>query len=380
MKNCTKQKSRAGQCFVFLLYILLGLICGFVFYPLLERSLAEGSYLTTILLPFLFLAIFFTAIVLQILLHETGHLVFGLLSGYKFCSFRIFSLLWVKEKGKLRLKRLSLAGTGGQCLMAPPDPVNGRFPVMLYNFGGALMNVLTGTVFLLLFLVFRHLSLLSVFLFLLAVTGFFFAVINSVPLRLNAVDSDGYKAFSLQKEPEAMRAFWIQMKVNELLLQGIRLKDMPAEFFVLPETASLENSMVAALGVLACSRFMDAKQFREADALMDRLLATDSGIVGVHRGALGCDRLYLSIIGQSRCTQPVLLLTKEQKDFMKAMKNNPSVLRTNYVYALYIEKDSVKAAAFRAQFEKCAKTYPAPVEIQAERELIEFAAKVWKTW
>lgn len=379
MKNRTKQKNRAGQFFVFLLYILLGLICGCVFYPLLEQSLAEGSLLKTILLPFLFLAIFFAAVALQILLHETGHLVFGLLSGYKFCSFRIFSLLWIKGKGKLRLKRLSLAGTGGQCLMAPPEPVNGRFPVILYNFGGVLMNVLTGTVFLLLFLVFQRLPLLSAFLLLLAVTGFFFAVINGVPMRLNAVNNDGYNAFSLRKTPEAMRAFWIQTKVNELLLQGIRLKDMPDAFFVLPENTSLGNSMVAALGVLTCSRFMDAKQFREADALMERLLVVGSGIAGVHRGALGCDRLYLSIIGQSRCTQPALLLTKELKDFMKAMKHDPSVLRTNYVYALYIEKDSVKAAAFRAQFEKCAKTYPAPVEIQTERELMEFPAKVWKT-
>ena len=81
MKNRTKQKSRVGQCYVLLLYILLGLICGCVLYPLFKRSLAEGSYLKTILLPFLFFAIFFLALVLQILLHETGHLVFGLLSG-----------------------------------------------------------------------------------------------------------------------------------------------------------------------------------------------------------------------------------------------------------------------------------------------------------
>ena len=34
---------------------------------------------------------------LQILLHETGHLIGGLLTGYKFCSFRIGSLQWQKE-------------------------------------------------------------------------------------------------------------------------------------------------------------------------------------------------------------------------------------------------------------------------------------------
>ena len=33
----------------------------------------------------------YAAILIQIIIHEGGHLVFGLLSGYKFSSFRIFN-------------------------------------------------------------------------------------------------------------------------------------------------------------------------------------------------------------------------------------------------------------------------------------------------
>ena len=80
---------------------------------------------------------------LQTILHETGHLIGGLLTGYKFCSFRIGNFQLQRENGALRFRRLKLAGTGGQCLMTPPEPVDGNIPVMLYNLAGPLMNLLT---------------------------------------------------------------------------------------------------------------------------------------------------------------------------------------------------------------------------------------------
>ena len=60
------------------------------------------------------------AMFLHSVVHETGHLVFGLLTGYKFVSFRIGSIMLIKESGKLRLKLYNIVGTGGQCLMMPP--------------------------------------------------------------------------------------------------------------------------------------------------------------------------------------------------------------------------------------------------------------------
>ena len=75
---------------------------------------------------FVFLG-FCVSFALQIILHETGHLIGGLLTGYKFCSFRIGNLQLQRENGALRFRRLKLAGTGGQCLMTPPEPVPVRW-------------------------------------------------------------------------------------------------------------------------------------------------------------------------------------------------------------------------------------------------------------
>lgn len=44
---------------------------------------------------------------------------------------------------KIRLRRLSLAGMAAQCLMCPPEIINGKFSFVLYNLGGSLMNLVT---------------------------------------------------------------------------------------------------------------------------------------------------------------------------------------------------------------------------------------------
>ena len=67
------------------------------------------------------------------------------------------------------------------------------------------------------------------------------------------------------------------------------------------------------------------------------------------------------------------MLSKEQKRFMKQMKNFPTVIRTEYAFALLCEKDLQKAAKIKARFEKCAKKYPSQIDIQSEGELMEIA-------
>ena len=131
--------------------------------------------------------------------------------------------------------------------------------------------------------------------------------------------------------------------------------------------------MVVVMGVFACNRLMDAQKFEEADKLMAHMLEIDSGMVGLHRRLMICDRMYVELITENSREVLDKMFTKEQKKFMMQMKNYPSVLRTEYVYALLYEMDNAKAERIMAQFEKCAKTYPYPNGVQSERELMEIA-------
>lgn len=368
------KKKKWGQYISTMFFVLLGAVCGFLMIAYGKKMADIGKSDGEVLLSFaLLFAAMYLAIYLHMIIHEAGHLVFGLISGYKFSSFRVMSFMWVKESGKIKLKRLTVAGTGGQCLMAPPELVNGKMPVVLYNMGGAAMNIIAAALFFGLHFAAAEIPLLSTVFLMMAVIGVMMAIMNGVPMRMGTVDNDGYNTLSLTRSKDACRSLWIQLKVNEQISKGVRSKDMPEEWFVLPSDEEMKNGMTAVIGVFACCRLMDEHRFEEAESTMAHLLEIDSGITGLHRGLMVCDRIYCELIGENRSEVLCGMMDKEQKRFMKSMKSFPSVLRTEYVYAALCEKDGEKAAKIMEQFEKRAKSYPYPNEIQAERELIAIA-------
>ncbi len=319
------------------------------------------------------------ALYLQIILHEAGHLVFGLFSGYKFVSFRIGSFIIYKKQNRFRFGRYTLAGTGGQCLMAPPDFEDGKMPYCLYNLGGVLMNLMMAGVFTFLFLSGAVKGVAGVFGIAMILVGFFYAVTNGIPMHMNGLDNDGYNALSMGKNEESLRALWIQLKINERLTEGQRLKDMPEEWFEKPSERgmenSMENSMVAAIEAARCNRLLDRQAFEEAGRTIEEVLREENAMAGVQKMLLQIDGIFCEILGEQRKEILGQLEEKELKTFMKAMKNFPSVVRTQYAYALLIEKDAKKAEKLKERFVKLAKSYPNTGEIESEYELLTYCVQ-----
>ena len=374
MKKKAKKRIQWQQYIAVAIFMLIGGVCGVLMAQYVGKNVQPDTFIGVELfsLACLFLGMY-VAIFIQLIIHEAGHLVFGLISGYKFSSFRIFSFMWVKENEKVRLRRLSIAGTGGQCLMSPPDMKDGKIPLVLYNLGGSLMNVIASALFFVLYILTKDTPILSTMLLMCTIVGVGIAIMNGLPMRLGTVDNDGYNAFSLTRNSEAMRSFWIQMKVNEQLAKGVRLKDMPDEWFAVPSDEATKNSMVVVMGIFACNRLMDRKEFQEADKLMEHIVNIESGMVGLHRNLMVCDRMYIEMILEHRKEIIEGMLTKEQKQFMKQMKKFPSVLRTEYVLALLHNKERENAEKIKTLFEKCAKSYPYQNDVESERELMKLA-------
>lgn len=372
-----KKKHNGTKYIGFLAFFVLGIVCAVQIGGYLAQLPEGDNYLgNELLLTGFVMLLIYAAMYLQIVIHEAGHLLFGRLTGYRFSSFRVGNFMWIKDGNRLKCKRLTVAGTGGQCLMIPPDMVEGKLPVVLYNLGGPIMNFVAAALFYILYALMAHDTLLPLFFLLMALTGVGYGLINGIPMRLGPVDNDGYNALSLGKTPEALRAFWIQMKVNHQVSMGVRLRDMPEEWFDIPSDEGMQNSMIATIGVLACNRLMDQHRFIDADSLMERLLSIDSGMIGIHRNLLICDRMYCELIGENRSAVLDRYYTKEQKRFMKGMKTNPSVIRTEYGYALLSQHDDAAVQNAMQRFEKCAKTYPYPSDIESERELMDVAAEI----
>ena len=130
------------------IFVAAGIVLGVFVCRAIGSFWAAHDSFESMLLSYAVLCIWIcVSLFLQLIIHETGHLVFGLLSGYRFSSFRIGSFMWMKVNGKLVCKKLTVAGTGGQCLMIPPELQDGKIPVLMYNLGGSIMNLVVGAVF-----------------------------------------------------------------------------------------------------------------------------------------------------------------------------------------------------------------------------------------
>ena len=336
----------------------------------LVRHLQEGSAGTFLLNILLLFVLILLGLFLQLIVHEGGHLIFGLATGYRFLSFRIGSLTLVRSaEGRSEWKRLNIAGTAGQCLLSPPQMTDGRFPYVLYNLGGSLMNLLTGAVSFGLFAATREGRYLPVFLLGSAMFGLVFALTNGIPMKTALISNDGYNAVSLGKDPEALRAFWLQLKINEQLTLGVRLREMPEEWFTLPADADLQNPMISTIAVFRENRLMDALDFDGASAQIDLLKSGRCRIIGIYDALLTLDRVYLDLLRRGKDADLAPLSEKQTTVLLRQMRQFPSVLRTRYAASLARgdEKDARKALR---QFEKVRHTYPSPAEIAAEADLI----------
>lgn len=370
------QKQKIGALLSMALMVLAGAAVGYIGAGiLLPRAKAAGSVGEYLLGLGWVVVAFVGAFYLQTILHEAGHLVFGLASGYRFVSFRIGSLMWQQDGERVRFCRFHLAGTGGQCLMAPPDLTDGKMPYKLYNLGGVFMNLIVSALAAVLAVRNREVLMLWSFCLLLVLIGVVAALTNGIPLRVGGIDNDGRNALMLGKDPAAMRALWVQLKVNERQARGEPLSRMPEEWFVLP-AEGMENPLVAALAVLRENRLMEQKRFNEAAALIDELEAQKTGILPMYENLLLCDRLTCALLtGEDAAHLIKTWNRKEMRAFRRQMATLLTVLRTEYIVALLLKKNEPKAERIAAEFGQRAKRYPMKSDVETERGLMALAAE-----
>lgn len=357
--------------FLFLMFALFwgfffGVVGGEFLLSFSDEMVSPVEMITPLSMFFMMIVVSF---IMQIIIHEAGHLIFGLLTKYRFSSFRVFNLFLVNEEGHIKIKYLKIAGTAGQCIMLPPELNEKRIPYIWYNLGGCLLNIITASLFVLISFFIDHLYVYT-FLILLSAFGFMFALLNGFPLRMPLVNNDGQNILSLMRNPKAPRIFWNMLKANEYVLNGFRIKDFPEYFFVEPDINDFDNSIMASTTLLISGRLIDLHEFEKAKKYISDVLSIDSALIGLHRRLMICDLILCELLIKNDIETINQLLDKEQRAFMKEMKKYPSVIRTQYAYALLGLNDVEKANKYASQFEQCSKIYPYPIEIESERELL----------
>ncbi len=328
-------------------------------------------YMGTIPASIVFVLIVFVSVIVSIIIHEAGHLLFGILSGYSFCSFRIFSLMIVKTDAGMKFKKLSVPGTSGQCLLVPPECKDRKMPTIAYNLGGFILGFASAVIFGLLAFLLCNYVLIYMLLVALCVANITISLTNGIPMRVGLIDNDGKNAVSLIKNSKAAHALKIQLLVNAENSRGVSLSDMPDEWFVMPNDTELVDSLMHSQAYICFSRHFEKGEYDEAKEIAERLLALDN-LLGLHRATLGVSLAYINTI-KGEYAEVERFFKKEYYKNSSLYLMDLSSSRCRYAYELLV-KGSEKGAKRELQMfnfiVRKLKKYPFSDVIERERKLI----------
>ncbi|MFL2104234.1 hypothetical protein [Desemzia sp. FAM 23991] len=348
---------------------IIGLTIGFVAGVFLETDAIELN----LSLLFIGFIAFFISYLIHILLHEMGHLVFGLMTGYAYVSFRIGSLTLVKEEGSIQQKRMNLPGTGGQCLMSPPAYNEGDFPFVLYNLGGVLMNaVLSIALFGLIFNGVFSPPILMTILSAFALAGLFTAATNGIPMKMGGIPNDGYNLYLLLKNQENKYAFYTQLKINALMTQGKRVKDIPLTTLQLEGEKDYSNPLKVAMYLLEYNWYIDQLKFEEARLCLTAFDPYIEEMSVLYKNELTCERLFLELIQDADPFVVKKFYTKELQKYIKMTTYLPNKKRLMMAYEAFHQRNYPKAMEYYNELQKTATIYPVKGESAMERILGEW--------
>lgn len=337
-KKKLRAKQNKGMTIFFAVCIVFGLALGFFGAMFLDKGIdfqIEPPFRVKepfdFIYPFVFVIFFYFTMVLHTIIHEGGHLVFGLLTGYRFLSFRVFSFTVVKKDGKTVRKKLKTPGMMGQCLMIPPEwDENEKYPYAWYNLGGGFMNLISCLLVVPLF--FFHSPLLAwiagVFIF----SGVIFALSNLIPMSMG-IPNDGKNCLLCKKSRENQKAFYLQLKINAMMSDGVLLKDIPEEMFAVGQDGNL-NALFCTIRLMEFCRHLQKEDEEEAKACLLSMEQAIEKLPVAFVNSIDLERLYFMLLDKApleeiasyyAVLQPVLL---QNKDI--------SVLRVKYVYYLLL--------------------------------------------
>ncbi len=316
------------------------------------------------------------AVFLQIIFHEAGHLVFGLLSGFRMVSFRVANIILVRHDEGWQFGRFSIAGTGGQCLMEPKiDDVKDahQMPYAWYLAGGVIANAVVVIVSVIILSMHIAGVVVSCLLAMLVLTGIYLAITNGIPMKIGGVANDGDNIRTLKRDVEARRLLWIQLKANAVYTRGKRFCDMPEEWFALSDNADAGDYLNATIIGMRASREIERLNFEAAYTDLRRLRAAGSRLLEVLQRETACELLLPAIISHRPRYEIEALMDKRTEEYARTYANYMlSRAVTVYVYERFVKRD-VKATEKALQhFERMASRYPTKGEQRSCNELMDY--------
>ena len=371
-----KFTSRTKKFLLVLLVLVLSLALGASLGILLAKkcgdslsALQAGGYMIgSILLLSL-------AFVVQIILHEVGHMIAALLRGWKFIYFMIFSFIFTKQNGKFEVSRLKIPGALGQCIMSPPESGDTDGGILFYNAGGLIMNLLISIIALVVVIAgFDALSFVAaIFCYSLVITGLFIFLTNGIPSKASGLPNDGMNMLNLHKDPFSTKIFLESIRVVGQLFKGNRIQEVYKSYICDGQIIDYANPIHVMGASFDLSAAMAKLDFEKAKVILNSAEPYSGQIIALYRKEMTFEKIYLRLIEPHEQHDIAFLLTKEMKDYIEQQaKFRPVAIRVQYALARLYEKDEEKAEKIYLHFLQFCDNYYIKGEAKIEKDLVEY--------
>lgn len=368
-----------------ILLCLLGYGVGFGLSHILDGG-ADGESVDKIKMAKAVL-IAFAALVVGVMgnaiLHEAGHLVGGLLTGYKFLSFRIFNFTLQKEDDGWHWKKFSIMGTLGQCLMCPPHTQ--EVPYFWYNVGGVMVNLITCVISGTMLYAFELSMMPFEFCVMFLATGVWFLLTNAIPMTPGGVN-DGKNILILWRHPDQRKHFHNMLAVAAEQSRGKRVSEMPVEWF--ESTPVTKNSTVMEMSArnLHYARLMDEKRFDKAREIAEELLSIGKSLPQLFQMEVAADLLFLELATLNRLEVVNELWNRKfgagnmtlQKYIMTYRKYLPMKCAILFAYELINNESAEEAQKYYKEVETNLNTFTQPGEARTALAIMDELRQSWR--
>lgn len=307
------------------------------------------------------------------ILHELGHMIGGLLTGYKFLSFRIFKYTIVKDGDGLHWKQFDISGTAGQCLMIPPSVDDDeQLPYFWYNAGGVTANLL---VVLLCAALIGALDLSAIpfcLCMMFLATGLYMLVLNAIPMSPGGTPNDGKNILVLWRHPAQRGCFSRMMNVVAEQSFGKRLKELPEDYFVdAPLPADPTVMQLSDRNLYQCWLY-DNLRFDEARAVAEQIMGVES-LPQLYRMETASDCLFLELATLNRAEVIAKLWDKKTEQYVRhTAKYMPMKHATLFAYELINNQNPEEAQKHYDEVESRMNEYSQPGEARTAIAIMDF--------
>ena len=229
--------------------------------------------------------------------------------------------------------------------MLPPDKPLEEIPVILYHWGGVIVNMSVALLAFVLWYVVEDSSLLlAQFLVMMCFTGVSLGLLNGIPFK-RGITNDAANVRLMRKYPKSKKAMMVQLRVNAYMQEGIRIKDMPEEWFVWEDDIDYGDPMQLNVRLLQVGRLMDLGQIEEAYVALEEIARHKREMIGLLAKEVISELIYLDLVtGYNRWvdtlyTEEIELYVRQYSVLMSSKQ------RFLCAWALFKEQDREKALA-----------------------------------